>query len=34
LGEDAFDKAWNEGSAMTLDEAVRYALGVQTGRDA
>src|SRR6202008_3992727 len=26
LGEDAFDKAWSEGSAMTLDEAVRYAL--------
>jgi hypothetical protein len=27
LGDDAFDKAWNEGRAMTLDYAVRYALG-------
>jgi hypothetical protein len=26
LGEDAFDKAWSEGSAMELDAAVRYAL--------
>jgi tetratricopeptide (TPR) repeat protein len=33
LGEDAFDKAWNEGSAMALDDAVRYALGVQAPRD-
>jgi predicted ATPase/DNA-binding winged helix-turn-helix (wHTH) protein len=30
LGEDAFDQAWNEGSTMTLDDAVRYALGMQT----
>ena len=34
LGEDAFDEAWSEGSAMTLDDAVRYALGVKTRRDA
>ena len=25
-GDDAFDQAWAEGRAMTLDEAVRYAL--------
>jgi hypothetical protein len=25
LSSDAFDKAWNEGRAMTLDQAVRYA---------
>jgi tetratricopeptide (TPR) repeat protein len=34
LGDAAFDQAWREGSAMELEEAVRYALGVQTGRDA
>jgi non-specific serine/threonine protein kinase len=34
LGDDAFDQAWREGSAMTLDDAVHYALGGQTGRDA
>ena len=26
LGDDAFDQAWREGSAMELEEAVRYAL--------
>jgi non-specific serine/threonine protein kinase len=26
LGEDAFDQAWRQGSAMELEEAVRYAL--------
>jgi non-specific serine/threonine protein kinase len=26
LGDDAFERAWAEGRAMTLDEAVRYAL--------
>ena len=26
LSSDAFDQAWNEGHALTLDEAVRYAL--------
>jgi len=31
LGDDAFDQARREGSAMTLDDAVRYALGGQTG---
>jgi predicted ATPase/DNA-binding winged helix-turn-helix (wHTH) protein len=34
LGDDAFDQTWREGSAMELEEAVRYTLGVQTGRDA
>jgi tetratricopeptide (TPR) repeat protein len=34
LGDDGFDEAWREGSAMTFDDAVRYALGGQTGRDA
>jgi predicted ATPase len=29
----AFDQAWNEGRAMTLDDAVRYALDEQAGRD-
>jgi tetratricopeptide (TPR) repeat protein len=29
LSTGAFDKAWNEGRAMTLDEAVRYALDDQ-----
>jgi non-specific serine/threonine protein kinase len=26
LGDDAFDEAWREGSAMDLEESVRYAL--------
>jgi predicted ATPase/DNA-binding winged helix-turn-helix (wHTH) protein len=34
LGHAAFDQTWCEGSAMTLDDAVRYALGGQTRRDA
>jgi hypothetical protein len=34
LGEEAFDKAWSEGSAMTLNDVVRYALGAQTERHA
>jgi predicted ATPase/DNA-binding winged helix-turn-helix (wHTH) protein len=33
LGDDAFNQARREGGAMTLDDAVRYALGGQTGRD-
>ncbi len=33
LGDDAFDQAWREGSAMDLEEAVRHALGEQAGRD-
>src|SRR5471032_1796580 len=33
LTDEAFDQAWNEGRAMSLDEAVRYALDEQTGRD-
>jgi len=27
LGEEAFDRAWAEGQAMTLEQAVEYALG-------
>ncbi len=27
LGEEAFARAWAEGQAMTLDQAVEYALG-------
>jgi predicted ATPase len=34
LGDAAFDQAWREGGALELEEAVRYALGVQTGLDA
>jgi len=26
IGDDAFDQAWREGKAMTIDDAVRYAL--------
>ena len=26
MSRDAFDRAWHEGRAMTLDEAVGYAL--------
>ena len=29
LGDDAFDHAWREGSAMDLEDAVRYALNGQ-----
>jgi non-specific serine/threonine protein kinase len=29
LGDDAFDQAWREGSAMDLEDAVRYALNDQ-----
>jgi hypothetical protein len=29
----AFDQAWDEGRAMTLDGAVHYALDEQAGRD-
>jgi non-specific serine/threonine protein kinase len=34
LGDAAFDQARREGSAMDLEEGVRYALDGQTGRDA
>ena len=27
LGEDAFDKAWAEGRALTLEQAIDYARG-------
>jgi predicted ATPase/DNA-binding winged helix-turn-helix (wHTH) protein len=33
LGADAFELAWREGYAMTLDEAVRYALDGTAGHD-
>jgi len=33
LTADAFDQDWNEGRAMSLDDAVRYALDEQAGRD-
>ena len=33
LGDDAFDQAWREGSAMDLEEAVRYALNGRTTAD-
>jgi len=33
LGDAAFEQAWAEGRAMTLDDAVRYALDEQAGRD-
>ena len=33
LTAEAFDQAWDEGRAMTLDDAVRYALDEQAGRD-
>ena len=33
LTAEAFDQAWDEGRAMFLDDAVRYALDEQAGRD-
>ena len=33
LAAEAFDQAWDEGRAMSLDDAVRYALDGQAGRD-
>jgi len=30
---EAFDQAWDEGRAMSFDDAVRYALDEQAGRD-
>jgi non-specific serine/threonine protein kinase len=33
LTAEAFDQAWDEGRAMPLDDAVRYALDEQAGRD-
>jgi len=33
LGDDAFDQAWREGSAMDLEDAVRYALNDQVAED-
>jgi predicted ATPase len=34
LTDEAFDQAWEEGRAMSLENAVRYALDEQAGRDA
>jgi hypothetical protein len=31
---EAFDQAWEEGRAVTLDDAVRYALDRTTGHEA
>jgi hypothetical protein len=34
LGDDAaFDIAWSEGRAMSTDQAVKYALELDAGRD-
>jgi hypothetical protein len=33
LMAEAFDQAWDEGRAMSLDDAVRYALDEQAGHD-
>jgi len=33
LTAEAFDQAWDEGRAMSLDDTVRYALDEQAGRD-
>jgi non-specific serine/threonine protein kinase len=33
LTAEAFDQAWDEGRAMSLDDAVRYALDSPTGHD-
>jgi hypothetical protein len=33
LTSEAFDQAWDEGRAMSLYDAVRYALDEQAGRD-
>jgi hypothetical protein len=33
LTAEAFTQAWNEGRAMSLDDAVRYALDEQAARD-
>jgi non-specific serine/threonine protein kinase len=33
LPTEAFDQGWDEGRAMTLDDAVRYASDEQAGRD-
>jgi len=33
LTAEAFNQAWNEGRAMSLDDAVRYALDEQAARD-
>jgi non-specific serine/threonine protein kinase len=33
LGDEAFDRSWNEGRAMPLEEVVRHALDVKTMTD-
>jgi hypothetical protein len=31
MGEEAWEKAWRKGRAMTLDETISYALGEEAG---
>ena len=31
MGEEAWEEAWRKGRAMTLDEAISYALGEEAG---
>jgi hypothetical protein len=33
LTAEAFEQAWDEGRALSLDDAVRHALDEQAGRD-
>jgi len=33
LTTEAFDQAWDEGRAISLDDAVRYALDEEAGHD-
>jgi hypothetical protein len=33
LTTEEFDQAWNQGRAMTLDDAVRYALDEEAGSE-
>jgi non-specific serine/threonine protein kinase len=33
VGQEEFNKAWQEGRAMTLEDAVRYTLDMQAGRN-
>ena len=33
LGDEAFEQAWREGRAMTLEDAVKYALSAEDAPD-
>ena len=33
MGEEAWEEAWRKGRAMTLDEAISYALGEEAAPD-